>query len=339
MRSPIKRRCGRGGNSHSFCAVYSLKMSVCSVPPRCRRATPCRSAAAREHAKIQAAGPLIVIDTVTSSSGMPANKVSVSSRPATATPHRPTSPMLRGSSGSSPISVGMSNATESPVCPRSRSTRNRSFVSAGVPYPANCRIVHRRPRYIEAYGPRVNGNDPGGASGVRSPGSYTASTGTPDLVACDRPSLSTIRTSVARLPRREATDQFVDGGVWVHGAIAKAGTDVVAVGERRLDGCGETLRGERPHLVDDSALAVGRERAGGREPPLMTPDLGPQLVDPTAVRRRRRQDRRVPRPRGAEVQHLAKLALDVRGAIAIRLVDDEEVRDLEDAGLRHLDRI
>src|SRR3954467_1287103 len=179
---------------------------------------------------------------------MPENNVSVSSRSATATPQRPTSPTLRGSSGSSPISVGMSNATDSPVWPRSRSRRERSCVSAGVPYPANCRIVHSRPRYIEAYGPRVNGNDPGGASGVRSPGSYTASTGTPDLVACDRPSLSTIRTSVARLPRREATDQFVDGGVWVHGAVAKGGTDVQVVSERRLDGWGETPRGGRPHL-------------------------------------------------------------------------------------------
>ena len=47
------------------------------------------------------------------------------------------------------MSVGMSKATESPVWPRSSSSRNRSFVSAGVPNPANCRIVHRRPRYIE----------------------------------------------------------------------------------------------------------------------------------------------------------------------------------------------
>ena len=32
IRSPISRRCGSGGKSHSFCAMYSLKMSVCSVP-------------------------------------------------------------------------------------------------------------------------------------------------------------------------------------------------------------------------------------------------------------------------------------------------------------------
>jgi len=30
----MSRRCGSGGNSHSFCAMYSLKMSVCRVPFR-----------------------------------------------------------------------------------------------------------------------------------------------------------------------------------------------------------------------------------------------------------------------------------------------------------------
>ena len=34
---------------------------------------------------------------------------------------------------------------QSPPCPRSSRNRYRSFVSAGVPNPANCRIVHRRP--------------------------------------------------------------------------------------------------------------------------------------------------------------------------------------------------
>ena len=43
-----------------------------------------------------AAGALIVIDTVTSSSGIPANKVSMSRTVSTATPSRPTSPSDRG---------------------------------------------------------------------------------------------------------------------------------------------------------------------------------------------------------------------------------------------------
>ena len=69
----------------------------------------------------------------------------MSSSESTATPSRPTSPSARGESESTPISVGMSNAHDSPVCPCSSRYRNRSFVSSAVPNPANCRIVHRRP--------------------------------------------------------------------------------------------------------------------------------------------------------------------------------------------------
>ena len=64
-----------------------------------------------------AAGALIVIDTLTSSSGIPSNSVSMSSSVSIATPSRPTSPSERGWSESCPISDGMSNAVESPVCP------------------------------------------------------------------------------------------------------------------------------------------------------------------------------------------------------------------------------
>jgi hypothetical protein len=35
------------------------------------------------------------------------------------------------------------------------------LVSSAVPKPANCRIVHNRPRYMLGYTPRVNGNSPG----------------------------------------------------------------------------------------------------------------------------------------------------------------------------------
>ena len=64
-----------------------------------------------------AAGALIVIDTLTSPRSMPANRSRMSSSVSTATPSRPTSPSERGSSESWPISDGMSNAVESPVCP------------------------------------------------------------------------------------------------------------------------------------------------------------------------------------------------------------------------------
>jgi hypothetical protein len=51
---------------------------------------------------------------------------------------------------------GMSNAVDSPVWPWSSRYRKRSFVSSAVPKPANWRIVHSRPRFIDGYTPRVS---------------------------------------------------------------------------------------------------------------------------------------------------------------------------------------
>ena len=64
-----------------------------------------------------AAGALIVIETVTWSSGMPEKRTSMSSTVSRATPSTPTSPSERSWSESSPIRLGMSNAVESPVWP------------------------------------------------------------------------------------------------------------------------------------------------------------------------------------------------------------------------------
>ena len=108
-----------------------------------------------------AAGALMVIEVETSPIGMPWKSVSMSSSVSSATPSRPTSPSERGWSESCPISDGMSNAVERPVCPWSSRYRKRSLVSSAVPKPANWRIVHNRPRYIDGYTPRVNGNSPG----------------------------------------------------------------------------------------------------------------------------------------------------------------------------------
>ena len=96
-----------------------------------------------------AAGALIVIETVTSSRGIPRNSVSMSSTESTATPSRPTSPSERGWSESRPISDGMSKAVEWPVWPCFRRKWKRAFVSSAVPKPANCRIVQSRPRYMD----------------------------------------------------------------------------------------------------------------------------------------------------------------------------------------------
>jgi hypothetical protein len=75
-------------------------MSVWIVPPSRSGPIPLSSAATTKKASMIAAGALIVIETVTSSSGMPANSVSMSSSVSMATPSRPTSPRLRGLSES-----------------------------------------------------------------------------------------------------------------------------------------------------------------------------------------------------------------------------------------------
>src|SRR5215217_7395329 len=105
-----------------------------------------------------------------------------------ATPQRPTSPSDIGSSESSPNNVGMSNAVESPSPPDRMISLNRQFVSSAVPNPANIRIVHNFDRYIDAYGPRVNGNTPGNSP---SSGPYTGSNGTPDIVSVGTSARST----------------------------------------------------------------------------------------------------------------------------------------------------
>ena len=41
--STTSRIDGSGGKIHSFCAMYSLRMSVCAVPRSLSRGTPCCS--------------------------------------------------------------------------------------------------------------------------------------------------------------------------------------------------------------------------------------------------------------------------------------------------------
>src|SRR4030095_12301042 len=55
----------------------------------------------------------------------------------------------------------MSKAVLRPVCPCSSRYLKRALVSSGRPKPANIRMVQSRPRYIEGYGPRADGESPG----------------------------------------------------------------------------------------------------------------------------------------------------------------------------------
>src|SRR5574341_1224319 len=87
---------GRGGKIHSFWAMYSLRMSFWIVPPIRAGLTPCFSAVTMYMARRTAAGLLMVMEVATVLRGMPLNRVSMSLRESTATPHFPTSPLARG---------------------------------------------------------------------------------------------------------------------------------------------------------------------------------------------------------------------------------------------------
>ena len=62
---------GRSGTIHSRWAMYSLRMSVWSVPERFWRSKPRSSAAATNSASATGAGPEMVIETDTASRSMP----------------------------------------------------------------------------------------------------------------------------------------------------------------------------------------------------------------------------------------------------------------------------
>ena len=81
---------------YSFCAMNSFRMSFWMVPERRCQSMPRRFATARYIANIIGAGALMVIDVVTSPSGMPSNIASMSSSDATFAPHFPTSPSESG---------------------------------------------------------------------------------------------------------------------------------------------------------------------------------------------------------------------------------------------------
>ncbi len=135
--------------------TYSLSTSFWAVPRIFEPSRPCSSQATWYIATSTGAGALIVIEVDTSSSGIWSNTATMSSTVSIATPTRPTSPSARGSSESSPIWVGRSNAVESAAWPWPIRKRKRRLVSSGVPNPAYWRIDHGRPAYMSRWMPRV----------------------------------------------------------------------------------------------------------------------------------------------------------------------------------------
>src|SRR6266542_956480 len=161
IRSAARRSDGFGGYMYVPRATYSVRTSFCAVPETRSCGTPCFCPTTAYIATSTEAGALMVIDVETWSSGMPSNIVSMSASVSIATPTFPTSPSDSGSSESYPSWVGKSNATESPGWPSFSKNAKRLLVSAAVPYPAYWRTDHSRPRYIEAWTPRVYGYSPG----------------------------------------------------------------------------------------------------------------------------------------------------------------------------------
>ena len=76
--------------------MNSLRMSFWMVPSSCACGTPCSSPATMKKARIGITAPFIVIDTDILSSGMPSNRIFMSSIVSIATPALPTSPVTRG---------------------------------------------------------------------------------------------------------------------------------------------------------------------------------------------------------------------------------------------------
>ena len=92
-------------------------MSFCTVPRSAAGSTPWRSPTTWYMASRMGAVALIVNEVDTRSSGMPSKIASMSASESIATPTFPTSPSASLWSEFSPIWVGRSSATESPVCP------------------------------------------------------------------------------------------------------------------------------------------------------------------------------------------------------------------------------
>src|SRR2546428_4823050 len=122
------------------------------------------SAITRYIAQMTDAGLLIVIDVLTPPTSIPLNRIRMSSRDDTATPHVPNSPFASGSSVSYPYRVGISKATLRPVSPWAMRYLNRRVVFSPPPHPADNPLLHHPPRAMVGWMPPGDGEPPRVAS-------------------------------------------------------------------------------------------------------------------------------------------------------------------------------
>ena len=156
-----------------------------------------------------AAVVLIVIEVVMSARGRPSSRVSMSAIEAIGTPRgRPRHWPARRRSRSPSGSAGR-RPPRAPSGPARAGSGSRSLVSAAVEKPAYWRIVHRRPRYIVGWTPRVNGNSPGrprsraSSRPAVSAGVYRSAIAGRSWCGT-RPAVPVARPSPWRRPRRQA---------------------------------------------------------------------------------------------------------------------------------------
>ena len=206
--SPTSRIAGSTGKHHSFCAMYSLRMSVWIVPAS--RSRPIPRSLGRDHIERQHDRRRRVdrhrhdtrseVDPVE-------QRLHILQRVDrdALTTNLPQRPRMIGVVAHQRRHV---KRRRQPRLTMIEQIPEPPLVSPAVPNPANCRIVHNRPRYIDPYTPRVNGNSPGNPTGSstppiptgRSSSVYNGRIGSPEIVE-NGASRSGARENVSRSHR------------------------------------------------------------------------------------------------------------------------------------------
>ena len=124
----------------SFCVVPVSALTAAAGS--CPAATACSSATTWYRASSHIAVALMVIEVFMVARGMSAKSPRMSPTCEIGTPTLPTSPRDSTWSGSYPVCVGRSKATERPVWPLARLRRYSSLLAAALEWPAYVRMTH-----------------------------------------------------------------------------------------------------------------------------------------------------------------------------------------------------
>src|SRR5213594_4277255 len=350
IESTTRRIDGAGGKMNSFWAMNSLRMSFCKVPPSLEAGTPCFSATAMYMHSKMAAGELMVIEVVMSPSGIPSKSVSIWRRgrfgPRRGRPRHDWS--ARPSPGPSAWACRTRRT--------SRSGRWRAGICSGGSSPRRWRTRRTGASSRAVRGTRWDGCPACRGTDLEAP--LLASGG---RLRCREVAEGCPRWSTSR-SRRRAQDwirTLPSRPLWRPGRELSSDRLSLSV-ENLLRGSVRRAVGEQPpgelrivfqRLPRSPPGQLGRHLAGLVAEPLLGQGLRlaaflevtamrqhrlPKLLDSFLAARHRGQDRRLPLGFGRQAEHRAQLRHHTRVAVEVGLVDDEDVRDLEDPGLDHL---